>query len=208
MGDELKKEVIGGYILFPGDGNPLDVEVSHFYKTIGDVNIGAFPLRPKDKRNRYLLVNFVKGLIDNAASEILSSTIPQKGLKYENVNFNYLIAAAFSDVGNDLFSLKNGSAKKFIFGKQGPAQFIDFSNIKYLVPVIDHYLTGYYEIKSVKIYDVKDQGCQFRFEIELGKFNSLNAIVSYGINDAAIRGIMMKSNLFNAYCSYNAEYEN
>ncbi len=206
--DELKKEVIGGYILFPGDGNPLDVEVSHFYKTIGDVNIGAFPLRPKDKLNRYLLVNFVKGLIDNAASEILSSTIPQKGLKYENVNFNYLIAAAFSDVGNDLFSLKNGSAKKFIFGKQGPAQFIDFSNIKYLVPVIDHYLTGYYEIKSVKIYDVKDQGCQFRFEIELGKFNSLNSIVSYGINDAAVRGIMMNSNLFNAYCSDNAENEN
>ena len=53
--NELKKEVIGGYILFPGDGQKTDIEVSKFYKTIGEVNIGAFPLRPKDKENRELL---------------------------------------------------------------------------------------------------------------------------------------------------------
>lgn len=50
----LKKEVIGGYILFPGDGEPNDVAVSKFYKTIEEVNIGAFPLRPKDVENRKL----------------------------------------------------------------------------------------------------------------------------------------------------------
>lgn len=33
----LKKEVIGGYILFPGDGKLADVEVSKFYKTIKEV---------------------------------------------------------------------------------------------------------------------------------------------------------------------------
>lgn len=48
----LKKEVIGGYILFPGDGEPMDVQMSRFYKSIKEVNIGAFPLRPKDKENR------------------------------------------------------------------------------------------------------------------------------------------------------------
>ena len=47
--NELKKEVIGGYILFPGDGQRADVEVSKFYKTIGEVNIGAFPLRPSSQ---------------------------------------------------------------------------------------------------------------------------------------------------------------
>lgn len=35
----LKKEVIGGYILFPGDGEPNDVAVSKFYRTIKEVNI-------------------------------------------------------------------------------------------------------------------------------------------------------------------------
>ena len=58
--NELKKEVIGGYILFPGDGQKADVEVSKFYKTIGEVNIGAFPLRPKDVENRELLVQFIE----------------------------------------------------------------------------------------------------------------------------------------------------
>ena len=57
---ELKKEVIGGYILFPGGGEKVDVEVSKFYKTIDEVNIGAFPLRPKDAENRDLLVKFIE----------------------------------------------------------------------------------------------------------------------------------------------------
>ena len=59
----LKKEVIGGYILFPGEGEPNDVAVSKFYKTIKEVNIGAFPLRPKDVENRKLLENFIDELI-------------------------------------------------------------------------------------------------------------------------------------------------
>ena len=46
----LKKKIIGGYILFPGDGEPNDVAVSKFYKTIKEVNIGAFP--PSDRKTR------------------------------------------------------------------------------------------------------------------------------------------------------------
>ena len=63
--DSLKKEVIGGYILFPGDGEPTDVAVSKFYRTIDKVNIGAFPLRPKDMHNRQLLEQFIEELIQN-----------------------------------------------------------------------------------------------------------------------------------------------
>ena len=80
--NELKKEVIGGYILFPGDGRKADVEVSKFYKTIEEVNIGAFPLRPKDVENRELLVKFIESLIGKASTEILDDSIPQKGLYY------------------------------------------------------------------------------------------------------------------------------
>ena len=76
---QLKKEVIGGYILFPGDGEPLDVAKSKFYETIKDVNIGAFPLRPKDEQNRKLLEEFIKELIDIKASTTISQVIPQKG---------------------------------------------------------------------------------------------------------------------------------
>lgn len=59
----FEKEIIGGYILFPGDGEPTDVAVSKFRKTIDEVNIGAFPLRPKDTHNRLLLEQFIEELI-------------------------------------------------------------------------------------------------------------------------------------------------
>lgn len=81
QGDEytgLKKEVIGGYILFPGEGTPLDVQMSSFYKTIGQVNIGAFPLRP-DKQNHELLKSFINDLIQKQGHHQVQKTIPQKG---------------------------------------------------------------------------------------------------------------------------------
>ena len=81
-GSSLKKEVIGGYILFPGDGKKEDFADSSFYKTKDEVNIGAFPLRPNDKESRELLVDFIEEIIGKAASETLSSSIPQKGLTY------------------------------------------------------------------------------------------------------------------------------
>lgn len=79
----LKKEVIGGYILFPGDGKPIDVEMAKFYQTIKEVNIGAFPLRPNDERNRLLLENFIQELIETKAKDIVQHVIPQKGTVME-----------------------------------------------------------------------------------------------------------------------------
>lgn len=85
-GSDLKKEVIGGYILFPGNGEPSQVQVARFYKSIDEVNIGAFPLRPKDEENRRLLDEFVGKLLTTRANSLLtqSNVIPQKGLRYEH----------------------------------------------------------------------------------------------------------------------------
>ena len=71
------------YILFPGDGEPNDVAVSKFYKTIKEVNIGAFPLRPKDVENRKLLENFIDELIHTKSYETIAHVIPQKGAYLE-----------------------------------------------------------------------------------------------------------------------------
>ncbi|MBP5662721.1 MAG: DUF2357 domain-containing protein [Bacteroidales bacterium] len=76
---QLKKEVIGGYILFPGDGDSTEVQMSKFYKSIQEVNIGAFPLRPKNEENRKLLEDFIKKLIETKSSVTISKVIPQKG---------------------------------------------------------------------------------------------------------------------------------
>lgn len=85
-GSGLKKEVIGGYILFPGNGEPSKVQVARFYESIDEVNIGAFPLRPKDEENRKLLDKFISKLLKTRANALLtqSNVIPQKGLRYEH----------------------------------------------------------------------------------------------------------------------------
>lgn len=100
--DALKKEVIGGYILFPGDGASVDVEMSRFYKSIDKVNIGAFPLRPRDEENRMLLEHFIEGLIKNKSQEVIARVIPQKGTFVEvgnRVLIGYVVEgrAGYSD---------------------------------------------------------------------------------------------------------------
>ena len=70
----LRKEVLGGYILYPGDG---DVSGADFYKSIAKVNIGAFPLRPGGDTS--LLRGFIAGLLSDGKDDILQHVIPQKG---------------------------------------------------------------------------------------------------------------------------------
>lgn len=82
---DMKKEVVGGYILFPGAGDSDDVAKARFVKSVEDVNIGAFPLRPGDTANRALLGDFIKGLMGRNSRQLLTdkNVIPQKGLKYD-----------------------------------------------------------------------------------------------------------------------------
>lgn len=80
---QLKKEVIGGYILFPGAGEPDAVEKSKFYETVKSVNIGAFPLRPKDEQNRKFLEEFIDSLIKRKTTEAIAEVIPHKGTVLE-----------------------------------------------------------------------------------------------------------------------------
>lgn len=95
----LKKEIIGGYILFPGNGDSLKVQETNFYKAIDEINIGAFPLRPNDTENRKLLVDFIKGLIENDGANLLlqKNVIPQKGLSY---NFPQGVLTLYGITGN------------------------------------------------------------------------------------------------------------
>lgn len=84
------KEIIGGYILFPGRGDNESVRQRYFYKSIKTVNIGAFPLLPdaKDPRNEgSLLFEFLKNILDKPRSiDHIKDAIPQKGLAYHPEN--------------------------------------------------------------------------------------------------------------------------
>ena len=92
----LKKEVIGGYILFPGKGEKSKIELSRYYESIGKVNIGAFPLRPDGEDSKSLLHDFIGRLLKNEASEIVGKVIPQKGLHYVPDTEKLLVAPCTS----------------------------------------------------------------------------------------------------------------
>ena len=74
----LKKEVLGGYILFPGQMTETD----HFRKSVDEVNIGAFPLRPGVEQHD-MLRDFIAELMRKNAVEIVEKVIPQKGTSLE-----------------------------------------------------------------------------------------------------------------------------
>lgn len=150
----LKKEVIGGYILFPGDGEPNDVAVSKFYKTIKEVNIGAFPLRPKDVENRKLLENFIDELIHTKSYETIAHVIPQKGA-YVEVGNRVLIGLVKEN--NRLFqAFMDGTATLYYSGKQFPTT-IALQDLHFFMPYIKGKgIRDVYEIVKVRTITDKE----------------------------------------------------
>ncbi len=51
----LKREIVGGYILFPGHGKSAKDEAEAFYKSLEETNIGAFALQPGNAESLELL---------------------------------------------------------------------------------------------------------------------------------------------------------
>ena len=143
----LKKEVIGGYILFPGDGDTTDIEVSKFYKTIGEVNIGAFPLRPKDKRNRELLEHFIKELIETKLVDTVSQVIPQKGAIVQ-VGNRVLIGVVPDRNIHYQKKFLDGTATLYYTGTEFPTD-IDLDNLHFFIPYVNG-IRDVYQIVKIR----------------------------------------------------------
>lgn len=150
----LKKEVIGGYILFPGDGEPNDVAVSKFYKTIKEVNIGAFPLRPKDVENRKLLEKFIEELIHTKSYATIAHVIPQKGA-YVEVGNRVLIGLVKED-NRQYQAFVDGMATLYYTGKQFPTT-IALQDLHFFMPYIKGQgVRDVYEITKVRTITGKE----------------------------------------------------
>lgn len=148
--NQLKKEVIGGYILFPGDGEPLDVAESKFYKTIEEVNIGAFPLRPKDKENRMLLERFIGELIQTRSSETIAKVIPQKGTVVHVPDRVLIGVAKNSSQKGYLGSFEDGTAKRYYTGSYFPTT-IPLDGLHFFIPYISGKgIRDVYRITSIR----------------------------------------------------------
>lgn len=183
--DALKKEVIGGYILFPGDGEPTDVAVSKFRKTIDEVNIGAFPLRPKDTHNRLLLEQFIEELIQNKSHETISKVIPQKGTFVEVGNRVLIGLVTNSSRKGYLQSFKDGNATLYYTGSHFPTT-IALQSLHYFMPYFKgEGIRDVYEIvrvrtitsKEVKQTEGEEGGNDLRLAFELRYFRKQYASI-------------------------------
>lgn len=153
---QLKKEVIGGYILFPGDGDPADVAVSKFHETIKKVNIGAFPLRPKDERNRQLLETFIKELIATKSSKTISNVIPQKG-SIVHVPDRVLVGLVRPSSRKDYYrNFENSEAKLYYTGANFPTT-ISLDGLHYFIPYFkEQGIKDVYKITRIRTITSKE----------------------------------------------------
>ncbi len=96
--EQLKKEIIGGYVLYPGNMGKTEYELSYYHRSIEKVGIGAFPLRPGttkiDKEgnlyvdptsSEFVLYEQIRSWLEESDRKagLLEKVIPQKGLAYE-----------------------------------------------------------------------------------------------------------------------------
>ena len=169
--EALKREVIGGYILFPGNGQPKKFEDS-----INAVNIGAFPLRPKDKASRKLLEDHIAQLIASKSSKIIEQVIPQKGVFVEVPN-RVLIGLVVNRkrVNEEMFD--NGSADLYYTGSNFPTT-IALHDLHFFIPYIKGKgIRDVYEVKRVRTITAKeakgDEGSEndlrLAFELEFNR---------------------------------------
>ena len=205
--EALKKEVIGGYILFPGDGEPDNVAMARFHKSIEEVNIGAFPLRPKDKRNRQLLEDFIEQLIGKGTVNILDDSIPQKGLFYtseEPKDAVYMILTLDEQVNEDVAPILEGKASHIIMGKKGLEEAKDIQSIRYIAPIKPgSHIEGYYRVSQARLKRIDDAAYPIRIIFDVKDWVKLKIPAKYGLVKYAYRGHCKTRAEFFKHCENN-----
>jgi len=235
--ENLRKEIIGGYILFPGN-IPFDaIDKGKFYyqKSNKKIGIGAFPLKPNNSEQeinridlnptnseRALYLQIKSWLTEgNARQKLLKKSIPQKGLEYLNELTKpgpYFLSSIDSIVNScqaELF--ESGKANVFITGYNTLLAGINFNDIKFFAPIVNHYVRGFYQVTDISICDMKDcieksikskgtnkiyKGYEqpIRIRLSLGDFTALEKPFVFGVNRTAGRGLTMTHRTFQLYC--------
>lgn len=118
-GKSMSKEVVGGYILFPGrldeaymqrliDDSRYE-ELPYYLKSIEYVNIGAFPLLPNENSG-ILLEHFLRRIIlEETIANQIDDTIPQRGLYYSLKNDGIsVIIGCYKSEAHHQWIIRNG----------------------------------------------------------------------------------------------------
>lgn len=164
--EKIKKEVIGGYILFPGNM----VKDSRFSHSIEEVNIGAFPMRP-DQKQHQLLADFISGLLRKKAVEVVEQVIPQKGTILAVKN-RVLVGVVKPDNPQYANFLK-GTATQYYSGDTFPTT-IPLDGMDYFAPYMqDKGMRDLYEVigihTSTKAKGADDDKLRITFDLKYVK---------------------------------------
>ncbi|WP_300813652.1 restriction endonuclease-like protein [uncultured Bacteroides sp.] len=154
----IKKEVLGGYILFPGNGTDDEVAQADFYRSIEKVNIGAFPLRPNNKNSSCLLRNFLQSLIwEQPTLQILQDVKAQKGTTLTLEKSGTILAVTIFENGQREYYQQFMDREKeieYYFGKitlSNQLSKLNFQKYDYFVPVIKGKIRDIYLIEHSSI---------------------------------------------------------
>ena len=186
--EHLKKEVIGGYILFPGN---MD-EASRFRYSIDEVNIGAFPMRPDQKQHR-LLTEFIADLLRKKAVEVVEQVIPQKGTTLAVKN-RVLVGVVKED--NPQYSkFLGGTATQYYSGDTFPTT-ISLDGIDFFAPYIQGKgVCDLYEVTkihtSTKAKGDIDDKLRITFELKYARplfddYRIVSLPIVYTFNDTSL----------------------
>lgn len=194
------KEVIGGYILFPGRVSDLDkLEDKYFSKSIKSVNIGAYPLLPAafvpdaDFRTEQLIEcpkledDLRRIILEETPLEQLRDSVPQKGLYYTDAKPKEpLVYVGYVKADNPFYQdFLSESASMYYTGNDDTPADLDIQQIDYFMPIVGGKVSGIYEVTAVnaarksqkKVYS-SNPNDGVRFFLILGDFISFGSAVN------------------------------
>ena len=158
------KEVIGGYILFPGRVSEADkLENKYFLRSIKTVNIGAYPLLPKKLEGDIdamdldlvecgkLEEDLRRIILEATPSQQLQNSIPQKGLFYtEDAPKDAIVYVGYVKSTNPFYSdFLNNCASMYYTGGEDTKPNLDIQRIKYFMPIIKGKVNGIYKVTAI-----------------------------------------------------------
>lgn len=166
------KEIIGGYILFPGRVEGDEIYNRYFYKSIKNVNIGAFPLLPSTDENEIIQCDLLEKhlreiLLEDSIYEHVKDSIPQKGLKYEPEKSGNVFVVI---VDRELYNDEHHSKMSVEIPLDINNGIFKLDSIDYFMYVVEHASEGYYSVKSSRL-KIKDGGLVL--DLSLAEFHSI-----------------------------------
>lgn len=158
----FSKEVIGGYILFPGRMNEQemleriknkDIQLPYYLQSIEKVNIGAYPLLPNEESGLLLENHLRNVLVNKTVMQQIEDSVPQRGLYYIDtkptfVESKNVFTASIGKTDADYEVFRNHKAQKYVM-KTLPK--VNILGAKFLLPMVGGEIDSYYEIKGLTI---------------------------------------------------------